>query len=350
MSRFHPCVFRSVLALAVSSWAMDVQAQEFRYRYVPLDQVELPSGFEIFYPIALGNGGRVYGTAFPFDVSASPQVAVYDGGVVTALAPGLAFTASRSGLVGGGVLLDPVAFTTQAALFRGGKVELIPRLPGEYTSNVMRVTDSGLALVVSYDENFQSTLLLSKNGRLTPLPIDGSFLNFLDMNNRGQISGITFVPGLGYRAFRFDTRTGESTLLDPLPTEPHSWGMAINDRGDVLGYSFVFSAVERIGVWDSKGGFQTYFVEGTPQFPTVSNRLRFNDNNLIVITDTFDDNSYLVPNPGVRLNLSDLVVNLPPGQGALRYVINVNNHGDMLGFGPGFNGAFLLERIGVGNQ
>jgi hypothetical protein len=35
------------------------QAQEFRDHYVPLDQVELPPGFDFFAPIALGNGGRI---------------------------------------------------------------------------------------------------------------------------------------------------------------------------------------------------------------------------------------------------------------------------------------------------
>src|SRR5262249_6320739 len=244
---------------------------------------------------------------------------------------------------------DPVNFIEQAALFHGDRVELIPRLPGEFTSFVIRLTDSGLALVVSFDEAFQATLALYKDGRLTPQPnadvlIDGFFL---DINNQGVISGTTFIPGVGYRAFRFDTRTGGTTLLDPLSTEPHAWGLGINNRGDVLGYSFIFGGVERIGVWDRKGNFQTYFVEGIPQFPTISNRLLFNDNNLIVITLADFGTSYLVPKPGVRLNLADLAENLPPEPGALFYVADLNNHGDMIGFR--FDGRpFLLERIGAG--
>jgi hypothetical protein len=50
MSRFHPRGFGWVLALALGSWAVAAQAQEFRYRYVPLDRVELPPGFDFFDP------------------------------------------------------------------------------------------------------------------------------------------------------------------------------------------------------------------------------------------------------------------------------------------------------------
>ena len=50
---------------------------------------------------------------------------------------------------------------------------------------------------------------------------------------------------------------------------------------------------------------------------------------LIVITGTNDNNSYLVPKPGVRLNLADLVENLPLGS-SLGAIAGINNHGDMI--------------------
>jgi len=73
--------------------------------------------------------------------------------------------------------------------------------------------------------------------------------------------------------------------------------------------------------------------------------LVFNDHNLIVISDvrrpaSEAGNCYLVPTPGVRLNVADLVENLPPGR-KLYTIIDINNHGDLLG--P----DFLLERIGA---
>ena len=95
------------------------------------------------------------------------------------------------------------------------------------------------------------------------------------------------------------------------------------------------------------GSSTTYFYE-----TTNSSKLRFNDNNLIVITEVTSpasdaQNSYLVPRPGVRLNLADLVDNLPVGL-KLWFVAGINNHGDMIGDGlqPSEFPAFLLERIG----
>lgn len=114
--------------------------------------------------------------------------------------------------------------------------------------------------------------------------------------------------------------------------------MAINNRGDVLGYSFVLGDHETIGVWDRNGHFEPYYTE-----TISSNVLLFNDNNLIVISAIpANDTSYIVPKPGVRLNLADLVENLPVGQN-LRYILDINNHGDMIGFGD--QGDFLLERV-----
>ena len=254
------------------------------------------------------------------------------------------------------MLTDPENFLGQAALFRGNEVLLIPRLPGEIHSEVVQINDPSMALIFSLDGNFNGTMALYDRGQVTPLDFgpDIPFAFFFSMNNQGIISGTTFIDGLGFRGFRFDPRTGPPTLLEPLPTEPDAWALGINNRGDILGYSFVSGATERIGVWDGQGKFHTYFVEGTPEFPTISNRLTFNDDNLIVITlvsapASETNKSYLVPKPGVRLNLADLVEDMPPEQGSLVFVRAVNNHGNMFGF-TSFFFTFLLERTGAGGE
>src|SRR4051812_2407435 len=67
---------------------------------------------------------------------------------------------------------------------------------------------------------------------------------------------------------------------------------------------------------------------------------------LIVITDTDDYNSYIVPRPGVRINLADLTdANFP----FYSLIYGINDNGDMIGVGGGFPycacQAFLLQRV-----
>lgn len=304
---------------------------DYRYHRVPLDAA-VPPGFALFDPVAITDSERVYGNAYACGPDGClPSVAVYHNGAVTILHAGIAATANESGTVGGWVVTDPDPdhLRTQAALFRGHAVELIPRLPGEVTSRVLRLTDSGIALVHT-DTGPVASHYLYRSGRVTPLNLSPDPVLFFDVNNRGLVSGARYVTASGhYRGFRFQPPSGPTTLLEPLPTELDAWGLAINARSDVLGYSFNFiSGPERIGVWRNSR-FHTYFVEGTPQFPTISNDLLWNARGLIVITDTTDLNSYLVPGPGVRLNLADLADSLPPWT----FILGVNNDGDLIGLG-----------------
>lgn len=331
------------------------KGEEFHYRYVSLASacpVPDPS-LSFFDPIAIVNSGRIYGNLSTCnDVTCLTQVAFCAHGTLTALQPGAARAANKEGTIGGSVLIDPDNFIEQAALFRGDRVELIPPQPGEFTSFVTALNDSGMALVTSYDAtSFQPTFLLYKNGQLTPLDFLSNFTHFLKINNQGIISGTDLAAG---RGFRFDTHTGKTTQLNPQPTETYAWALDINKRGDVLGYSFKYGImgigyIERIGVWNRKGEFKTYVVEGSN-----SSRLVFTDDNLIVITDVRSPpadagNSYLVPKPGVRLNLADLVGNLPAQQ-IPSNIIDINNHGDMIGYSQRnftIMDVFLLERIGA---
>lgn len=312
-----------------------------QFRYVGIIGAITPE--TIFFPIAITNDSRIYGQFFEFSEEPpffSSSAAVFEHGAVTVLQGSkgvIANRANESGTMGGLVITDFENFFGQAALFDGNEMQLIPRLPGEIHSEVIRLNDPGVALIFSVDENFNGRLALYKNGQVTPLDFgaDIPFASPTGMNNQGIIVGITSIDGLGDRGFRFDPRTNVATLLEPLPTEPHSWALGINNRGDILGYSFVFGAIERIGVWDAAGKFHTYFVEGTPEFPTVSNRLLFNDNNQIVITFVSRplserNNSYLVPKSGVRLNLADLVTGTPAGLSL--FPDGINNQGEHVWF------------------
>jgi hypothetical protein len=341
------------VALALTLCAHAARADQFQYHYVPLRQAAVPAGFRIFRAEGIDNGGRVYGNVI--DDSANPQthLAVWTQGVITVLQPDLpswGSTVNSGGTVGGYVVTDVVNFFTQAALFHGTEVELVPRRPGEVASDLLALNDSGTAFVVSYDENFDATPELYKNGRLTTIDFGPlvPFSFYHAENAQGIISGTTF-GSTGYVGFRFDPHTSMTTLLEPIDGDPHAWALGINNRGHILGYSFIFGSTERIGVWDATGVFTPYFVEGTLPGSTVSNFLYINNNDLIVITQTTDGTSYIVPRPGVRLDLEDLVDDLPAGvPNPLYHVRGLNDPGDMFGSDGSGAHAFVLQRGGHG--
>ena len=126
------------------------------------------------------------------------SVAVYRRGAIAILRRGFATDANAQGVVGGYVVTnaDPRNFVTQAALFSGRDLRFIARQPGELTSLVRKVTDSGIALVNSTTATASSDYLL-KGGHVTPLNFgDLPFTSFLDVNDRGTISGTTFMTGI----------------------------------------------------------------------------------------------------------------------------------------------------------
>ena len=176
MSHFRFTRLRWLLVLALSLWTATAQAQQYRYRYVSLNEIPVPPGILFFDPHAIDNGGRLYGEAY--DENFVPYVAVYAHGEVTVHSdPGLSYAVNEGGTVGGSLLVDAVNFIEQAALFRGDQVELIPRQPGEVTSFVTALSDSGLALVISFDADFNQTILLYKNGKTTPLDFGPTVTN-----------------------------------------------------------------------------------------------------------------------------------------------------------------------------
>jgi hypothetical protein len=359
MPYFPMCRFGWMLALIFGFSAVGAHAQEARYRYVSLDQIALPTGFTSFFPSAIQESGRVYGTLCDATCGVTEFAYVNDGNltVLPPVPPGsFSGSVNARGTIGGSILVDPVNFIVRAALFRGDKVELVPPQPGEVFAFVVALNDNDTALVESDDASGKATYVLYRGGTATPINFGPSITDpfFFGIcrciNNNVIIAGREGPRFDGARGFRFDPRNGSATILNPFPgdpTETLAWGLAINQGGDVLGYSFTIGTSpyhERIGVWGGNGVFSTYFVEND-----LSNLLLFNDNNLIVITQVVSSRtSYIVPRPGVRLNLADLVVNLPAGQD-LYSITDLNNHGDMIGSSS--TGAhFVLQRLNEGDR
>ena len=321
-------------------------AEGYGYRYVSLDDTT-PPGFLFVDYFAVTTGRSVYGNAQACDITCDSSLVVYRNGKTTVLHEGNGYAANETGVVGGSIVTDPDTHIEQAALFHGTNVQLIPRLPNEQSSRVLKLSDTGIALVESVDATGRTSFYLLMFGRTVPLNLGTVQPRDLDVSNTGLVSGTTGGISNNDRAFRFRPPSGPQQILDPLPTEPLSWGQAINTRGDVLGYSFVSGGRERIGYWRDTT-FVTSFVQGTPQYPTISNQLLWNEVGLIVITRTNDLKSYIVPKPGIRLNLADLTAGPLPLWTEMR---DVNNLGDVLGVGGPARGfadhSFLLERSGI---
>jgi hypothetical protein len=326
----------------------------YRYRYVSLTAA-VPAGFDPdFSPVRITEDRDVYGNLFVCGPETCLLSAgVYRNGRIAVLQEGLVlYAANERGKLAGSVLTDPVNFVEQAALVERGQLRILPRLPGEATSRVVRLNDSGTALVQSQAaaEPFSVSYYLYARGRVTPLELGSEQLAHLDMNDRLVISG-TRVTSSASVAFRFVPPRGPTTLLLPVPPDTRAEGRAINRHGDVLGYSYTGGTIERIGVWRGRK-FRTYFIQDTPEFPERSNRLMWNERGLIVISFPIlatTDTSFIVPRPGVRIDLADVTVGEPV---ALTYINDLNERGDLVGFGSRGDvfDSFLLRRVGRGRD
>jgi hypothetical protein len=156
--------------------------------------------------------------------------------------------------------------------------------------------------------------------------------------------------------YRYEPRSGKTTLLPPFagdPTDTMVLVQGINRRGEILGYSYTndygANYHERIGLWDRDGVFQPYYYE------TINTSLAlFNEHDQIVITNPLymgpaDFNSYLVPAPGVRIDLASLVANMPDGL-FLTNVVSIDDEGNMVGNATDADYAniypFMLQKLG----
>ena len=347
MSKINPRAFFSATALALMFVASAAHADPLRYGYVALDAVPLPAPYTSFSPAAVVNG-RVYGTVFD-DTFTIANVAVYSGGTITIGPSGTATVANARGTIGG------ASPTGQAALFQGGSTTLVPALPGQASANVVSLGDNQLALVQSTDSSFVNSFAYFRAGTEAiidfglPDPASNAFMNDAGLIGLTKNESPTdhFLHG-----FRYDPRTATSTPLPPFagdPTDVNVLIEGINAGGDVLGYSFTDFASpayhERVGIWGRSGVFQSYFFE------TINtSMLVFNDRDEIVITESSDGESYLVPAPGTRLDLASLTSNVPAGV-QLSFVVSIDNAGNIAGFAVDANSdffPFLLVPLGHG--
>ncbi len=325
----------AALAVSLAAPAARANSNSIRYGYVPLDQATVPAPYVAnnFTPSAILDGGIVVGTIY--DASfVTEAVAVWRNGTITIGQAGAANVANDFGLIGG------ASPSNQAALFLGNSTTLIPLLAGEVTSSVVGLGLGGLALVQSFDASFNETYAYDFLGTETgihfglPDPVFGGSMNLV-----GQVAVTKEESATDpyLRGYRYNPLAKTTTPLYPYagdPTDQLALVQGINNRGEVLGYSFTnysnASYHERVGLWNLAGVYQPYYYE------TIStSALFFNDLDQIVITNMAFfgpgvGTSYLVPEPGTRLDLASLVVNVPSGL-SLISVVGIDNAGDIIG-------------------
>jgi hypothetical protein len=336
----NTCVF--VLGLAAFGCASDAGestsevgevAQALNPKHLSYEQIDItigPPEYDFWAPTGLSDAGDVFGAGFDctddFSFCSFDLLKLDEDGVFSLVLQD--FSPSEVNGPGdvGGCVLDDEAGTAQAAVFRSnGALELLPRPEGELSSCIVQLSDAEVAVVSSVDENLVFSQYVARNHQTYALPGD---IQVTDVNDHGVVAGI-LVTDAGERAVRFDSRRQASTLLEPVAPDPHSWGLGINRAGEVLGYSFEFGATERIGKWTTTNQFKVSFVEGTPEFPTVSNVLIWNEDGFIVVSNApTDEKTYVIPKPGVRLDLAGLVGDAVVPSTLLAF--DVNAHADFI--------------------
>lgn len=311
----------------------------YRYKYISLTNVPVLAGYAQFIPYTIDGKGRVIGHIGSNDGPIG-RIAIYENGKLSVYQQGEVSNGAVNarGTIGGSVT-DPISFNVQAALFRGKHVEIIPNPSGVTFSYVASLNDSDRALVYS-DPGFYR---LVKNGKslfnFTSTATNQCQLN--QINNMGVIAGICLDSSLNvWRAVRFLPPYKVPEYIDYAQTVTESSAIAINNSGLILG-----TTSADLDIWDQKGKFTSYY-----QGYLGANL--FNDKNLIVLGyfTNPDFNAYIVPSPGVMLNVQDLIVNLTDVKSPLQWITDVNNNGDMVGMGP-YNAeldnfpTFFLKRI-----
>jgi len=152
---------------------------------------------------------------------------------------------------------SPDCYILHAFKWKNGVLTELGTLPGGYSSTAYWVNEKGLTMGNSENGLIdpitglpeQVAVRWEKDGEIVDLGTLGGSFSFANaMNNRGQVIGLALntVPdpysfiGLGTETRGFVWRNGFMEDLGTLGG-PDSWAAAINERGQVVGWSYVNS-------------------------------------------------------------------------------------------------------------
>ena len=188
---------------------------------------------------------------------------LYSNGTMTALPTlsgnyGVAYGINASGqIIGAGVTSANIP---AGVLIENGVVTDLGNLGGEDGTAAYGINDRGQIVGYSYDAHGDFFAYLWQNGVMTNLgTVGGPWSQASAINNKGQVTGASYLAGLLNGPHVFLYQNGHMRDLDKRSGQFQSWGFGINRSGTIVGKMQV----------QGGGGFVKFHA-----FVTVNGRMR----------------------------------------------------------------------------
>ncbi len=326
-------------------------ADAANFHYTAHDLPVVPPGYDYYRPEWIGLGGDAFSVG-DADCGATScrwdALKVDAAGNFTVLAQNFQVTGVDAGGDVGGCTAevgdDGQHILHAAFLHADGQVELLSPVPDAQSTCISLLSDGGHAAYVSATTISNTgvstqTSYVWLDGSMYPVDLPADYAP-ADVNDRGELVGQS-GSHLHLSGFRYAAATGTTSLLEPAACDAETNALATNQQGGVLGYSFTENGEARIVAWDDANQVAGVFVDATVDGPDWLGTPRWNGNGLVVVASPVDGHTYLFSEPGVRLDLADLLAD--PADSLNVFVLDVNDHGDILAAVGGHSRVFIRD-------
>ena len=185
---------------------------------------------------SVANGINASGQVVGRSSTASGEIHAFrwTNGVMEDLGPNFGIGTVLTNAQGQVAWTAPVAAGAHAMLWDSGTVVDLGTLGGPY-SFARALNDRGEVVGAGRTTEGVDHAFFWSNGVMRDLgTLGGSFSGAVAISANGQVTGIAYYSDRQAHAFLWD---GQMTDLGALPNFAASWGVALNERGDVIGQS-----------------------------------------------------------------------------------------------------------------
>ncbi|QSJ19501.1 DUF3466 family protein [Nostoc sp. UHCC 0702] len=214
----------------------------FIYSNGQLNEISPLPGDDSIAVTDINNFGQVVGNSGNSTSYSGNHALIYSGGTTQSLGgiEGIPYAINDSGQVVGGTtgggIFPELAFPYGAAfLYSGGTTTIINN---DLEANYVAYGINNLTQVVGIFS--PSRAFLYDNGTFTSITRDYSG-PAQDINDLGQVVGYSLNDGNVETAFLYSSNTGLISLGTVSPTDTFSYGLGINNLGQVVGSSGIYS-------------------------------------------------------------------------------------------------------------